>query len=319
MAERLLQTGTYGNVQEFSPTRSADMRTGRRGPISRLKERLLKPKNAGLTGFTQPEMIVRPEPPVMGKEYEVPLDVLRPIQPEDVQTMIDDGWFEDYDRIKGLKGDVINSKTLPKEWNDQTRAEFRDNVLMPFYFPDGPIHIVAKDEKGKLIREVDVTRQTFVLEWNGELVATRSFLDKDPWARDNQYNKYKMAHAQMLLVAPDKKDTPKRKGFGTAIAIATHKELFDNQGFNMIITWVNMEGVDYGRQEKFFRSHGYEEDRSQRGLIVLNPTIPDESIEMRKYVLTPRKRDEKFASDDDPRLRWERMKFDMARDLEKIT
>lgn len=252
-------------------------------------------------------------------ENEMP-EAMRPIRPEDVQTMIDEGWFENWDRIKGLKGDVINEDTVPSTWNDETREKFRDEVLMPFYFPKGPIHIVAKDEKGNLIREVDVNRQSFVFEWTGKsgtkkLLAARSFIDKEPWASEVDFNnpKFKMAHAQMLVVAPGEEDA----GSGTGLGAYFHKEVFDNQGFTHIITWVNMEGIDYGLQELFFKKMGYKEDRKQKGLITINPTVPDKKIEMRKYWLTPKKVNENMATENNIWLRWERKKH--KRQLAEVT
>lgn len=231
-----------------------------------------------------------------------PPEMLRKITPEDVQSMVDEGWFEEWDRIKGLDGDTINRSTIPAEWNYETRAKFRDEVLMPFYFPDGPIHVKAKDERGNLIREVDVNRQTYVLTWKGKLVASRSFLDNDPWASENDFNKRKLAHAQMFIVAPGKEDL----GFGTGLAIKFHREVF-SQGFTHIITWVNNVGVDYGIQEQFFRKLGYTEDRNRKGLITINPTTPDK-IHMRKFWLTPENMNDRLAAEDGPLERWERKK-----------
>lgn len=253
--------------------------------------------------------------PVVGekdfKEKEEPKESFERLTAEDVQTMIDEGWFEDWDRIKGLKGDVINEKTIPEVWNSDTRKEFRDNVLMPFYFPpSGKEHIVAQDTKGNVIREVDAHRISFAFKWDGKLVAARSYLDRDPWATPADYSnpKFKMAHAQMFIVAPGEGG----KGFGTGLAAHMHRELF-GQGFTQIITWVNMEGIDYGRQEQFFKGLGYKEDRNRRGLIEVEIAATGERISIRKYWLTQKNYKEHLATDENPWIIWERAKAKLIR------
>ncbi|MGE5041433.1 MAG: GNAT family N-acetyltransferase [Candidatus Levyibacteriota bacterium] len=243
-------------------------------------------------------------------EEETPPDVVRPIELRDLDTMIENGWFEDPDTVLAFKGDVINNTTVPKAWTDETRQEFKENVLKPFYFPDGPIHVVA--DEGKLIRETDVNRRSWVLEWKGKVVAARSFIDQDPWASEADFNKWKAGHFQMLVVDPAERDS----GFGLRLVAQTHDEVVA-EGFQRLITWVNVglnTSIRHSITERFFKSLGYREDRRWTGLRKIN--VPGgEVVESRGYMLTPKKKEENYADPElNPWVRWGKKK--LARELQ---
>lgn len=231
------------------------------------------------------------------KEQVFP-ESFRPIEPRDIQTMIDDKWFEDPGRIVGIWGNLINSKTLPAVWNDETRARFRDEVLMPFYF-GGPMTIEAKDEKGNLRRVVeDVTRTTMVMEWKGKLVAARSYLSCDPWAPENEWRQWGniTAHAQMLITAPGNEG----HGYGTILAAKVHEDM-ESKGLTRVVTLVNIAGINYGKQETFFRDLGFKE----KGLIKIKPSDVDSVITCRKFVSTQADRKANNANKEkNPYIRW---------------
>lgn len=210
---------------------------------------------------------------------------IRPIQHQDIDTMIQDGWFQDPRRVDHLKGDLINKDTLPKNWDDADEVTRFKTHLSGFYFPGGEFRVDALDNSGNLIRSALVERKTLVMEKNGVLAGTTSWLSGDetgdPWS--DPADEVMRAHTQMHFVAKEFSG----QGLGLALAIARTEAIFaekDKQGeqkYEEIVTWVNTVG-DYHVNEALFESMGYEEKGNK---VYINTTDPDKAVKMRRYVL----------------------------------
>lgn len=212
----------------------------------------------------------------------------RPIEERDVDQMIDDGWFRDFNRVRHLIGDTINTETLPKNWDDPEQvAKFR-KVMHDFYFPGGPFKVEAYDAEGNHIRDAVVTRQTIVAERDGKLAGTTSWLEGqdilddngniigkttgDPWSKDDDPLS---SHTQMHFVRKEFSG----QGIGLYLAIVRTDKIF-SAGYEQIVTWVNNIG-DSRPNDQLFYEMGYDD----RDKIYLNPTDPDRVLSMRRYTL----------------------------------
>lgn len=245
----------------------------------------LSPDSSGQTPPTRPEF-KRKENVQFGLEF-------RPIQEEDIDVMIEKDWFKDPKRNAHLLGETINDETLPKNWDDPDQVAKFKKALHDFYFPPSPFIIHAKDGNGNSIRDAEVTRHTLVVTKEGHLAGATSWLEGqsmkdgkptrlttgDPWASPADVRRYKQAHTQMHVVAPEFEG----QGFGLALLIARTDAIFE-AGYDRIVTWVNRVS-GYERNQTLFESVGYDEDSERKGRLYFNPTVEGKAIKMWRYVL----------------------------------
>lgn len=212
----------------------------------------------------------------------------RDIEPADVDQMINDGWYKDFNRVRHLIGDTINTETLPQDWNDPEQVDKFRKIMHSFYFPGGPFEVKAYDDKGNHIRDAIVRRHTLVAEKEGKLAGVTSWLEGedildekgniigkstgDPWSKEDEPLS---SHTQMHLVRREFSG----QGIGLYLAILRTDRIF-KAGYQQIVTWVNTIG-DTRPNDQLFYEMGYDD----RGKTYLNPTVPDQALFMRRYTL----------------------------------
>jgi len=248
---------------------------------------------------------LEPEVPPFNPEGEVTHKPrIREIEPRDINTMVDQGWFKDLRRVVHLWGDTINDETLPNSWTNKTQVDRFKKILNDFYFPKGVYFdqpVYGKDPEGKRfkIKDVRVRRKTLVLEQvvkkqgekdRIELAGTTSWLEGeqikdengnvvgmttgDPWSKPEEPP---ASHTQMHFI----KTEWSGQGLGLLLAIARTEAIFNNTTYKKIVTWVNKVG-DYLPNEKLFESMGYDEKENKD---YDNTTDPKMRMKMRRFEL----------------------------------